>query len=81
VAAASPFSKSSKRSSAPPASIFAWSSPGGAQATPPGSWRRAIARALLGWQPKLSELSTIVAHALAWERKRMAPGTGRAHAG
>jgi len=39
------------------------------------------ARALLGWQPKLSELSTIVAHALAWERKRMAPGTSRAHAG
>jgi UDP-glucose 4-epimerase len=39
------------------------------------------ARALLGWQPELSELSTIVAHALAWERKRMAPGTGRPHAG
>jgi UDP-glucose 4-epimerase len=33
------------------------------------------ARALLGWQPQLSELSTIVAHALAWERKRMAPGS------
>jgi UDP-glucose 4-epimerase len=39
------------------------------------------ARALLGWQPRLGELSTIVAHALAWERKRMALGTGQAHAG
>jgi UDP-glucose 4-epimerase len=39
------------------------------------------ARALLGWRPRLDDLSTIVAHALAWERKRMALGTGQAHAG
>ncbi len=39
------------------------------------------ARALLGWQPRLGDLSTIVAHALAWERKRMALGSGQAHAG
>jgi UDP-glucose 4-epimerase len=25
-------------------------------------------RALLGWQPKLDDLSKIVTHALAWER-------------
>jgi UDP-glucose 4-epimerase len=39
------------------------------------------ARVLLGWQPRFGNLDTIVAHALAWERKRMAlrsarPGTG-----
>ena len=39
------------------------------------------ARALLGWQPRLGDLSTIVAHALAWERKRMALGSGQASAG
>ena len=39
------------------------------------------ARALLGWRPRLDDLSTIVAHALAWERKRMALGSGQAHAG
>ncbi len=39
------------------------------------------ARALLGWQPRLGDLSTVVAHALAWERKRMALGSGQAHAG
>ncbi len=39
------------------------------------------ARILLGWQPQLGDLSTIVAHALAWERKRMALGSGQAHAG
>jgi UDP-glucose 4-epimerase len=27
------------------------------------------ARALLGWEPKLDDLATIVGHALAWERK------------
>ena len=27
------------------------------------------ARAVLGWQPRLDDLSTIVTHALAWERK------------
>src|SRR5215813_2636738 len=27
------------------------------------------ARALIGWQPRLDELETIVTHALAWERK------------
>jgi UDP-glucose 4-epimerase len=30
------------------------------------------ARAVLGWQPQLDDLSTIVAHALAWQRKLMA---------
>jgi UDP-glucose 4-epimerase len=30
------------------------------------------ARALLGWQPRYDDLSTIVAHALAWERDLMA---------
>jgi UDP-glucose 4-epimerase len=39
------------------------------------------ARALLGWRPRLGELSTVIAHALAWERKRMARGSGQAHAG
>jgi UDP-glucose 4-epimerase len=28
-----------------------------------------LARALLGWQPQLDDLATIVAHALAWERE------------
>jgi UDP-glucose 4-epimerase len=27
------------------------------------------ARAVLGWQPRLDDLSTIVTHALAWERR------------
>jgi UDP-glucose 4-epimerase len=27
------------------------------------------ARSLLGWKPQLGELTTIVTHALAWERK------------
>jgi UDP-glucose 4-epimerase len=27
------------------------------------------ARATLGWQPRFDNLSTIVGHALAWERK------------
>jgi UDP-arabinose 4-epimerase len=35
------------------------------------------ARALLGWQPELDDLATIVAHALAWERKLRARGGGR----
>jgi UDP-glucose 4-epimerase len=39
------------------------------------------ARALLGWEPRLGDLATIVAHALAWERKRMARTPGKAHAG
>ena len=39
------------------------------------------ARAVLGWQPRFAELATIVAHALAWERKRMALARGQAHAG
>ena len=39
------------------------------------------ARALLGWQPQFGELSTIVAHALAWERQRMALARRQAHAG
>src|SRR6266487_4051513 len=39
------------------------------------------ARALLGWQPRLGELLTIVAHALAWERQRMALARRQAHAG
>ena len=30
---------------------------------------RSRARAVLGWQPQLDDLATIVAHALAWERK------------
>jgi UDP-glucose 4-epimerase len=25
---------------------------------------------MLGWQPRFDDLSTIVGHALAWERKR-----------
>jgi UDP-glucose 4-epimerase len=29
------------------------------------------ARAALGWQPRFDDLSTIVAHALAWERELM----------
>ena len=29
----------------------------------------AQARAVLGWQPRLDDLTTIVTHALAWERK------------
>ncbi len=29
------------------------------------------ARAMLGWQPRFDDLSTIVAHALAWERELM----------
>jgi hypothetical protein len=36
---------------------------------------------VLGWQPRFADLATIVAHALAWERKRMALGGGQAHAG
>jgi len=39
------------------------------------------ARALLDWQPQFGELSTIVAHALAWERQRMALARRQAHAG
>jgi len=39
------------------------------------------ARTALGWQPRFAELATIVAHALAWERKRMARGRGQAYAG
>ena len=39
------------------------------------------ARALLGWQPQFGELLTIVAHALAWERQRMALARRQAHAG
>jgi UDP-glucose 4-epimerase len=27
------------------------------------------ARALLGWRPQLDDLATIVAHALAWQKK------------
>ncbi|MGE5269426.1 MAG: UDP-glucose 4-epimerase GalE [Thiohalocapsa sp.] len=30
----------------------------------------ALARSLLGWQPQLSDLDTIIATALAWERRR-----------
>ena len=30
------------------------------------------ARELLGWRPQFNDLSTIVAHALAWERKLLA---------
>jgi UDP-glucose 4-epimerase len=26
-------------------------------------------RSLLGWRPQLDDLSTIVAHALAWQKK------------
>jgi UDP-glucose 4-epimerase len=52
----------------------------------PGDLARVVAaadraRALLGWQPRLDDLATIIAHALAWERKRMALGSGQAHAG
>jgi UDP-glucose 4-epimerase len=39
------------------------------------------ARAMLGWQPRFDDLSTIVAHALAWERallKRRADAADRA---
>ena len=39
------------------------------------------ARALLDWQPRLGDLATIVAHALAWERKRMALAERKAHVG
>ncbi len=38
----------------------------------PGAHRRRIrtrARAVLGWQPRFDDLSTIVTHALAWERE------------
>jgi UDP-glucose 4-epimerase len=31
-------------------------------------------RAVLGWQPQFDDLTTIVSHALAWERKLMARG-------
>ena len=42
----------------------------GGRAIPPPSWRdvRASAR-VLGWAPQLDDLDTIVAHALAWERR------------
>ena len=30
------------------------------------------ARELLGWQPRFADLETMVDHALAWERHRMA---------
>jgi UDP-glucose 4-epimerase len=33
------------------------------------------ARALIGWQPQLDDLETIVAHALAWQRKLMTRNT------
>lgn len=39
------------------------------------------ARALLGWQPQLGDLAMIVAHALAWERKRMALAERKAQVG
>jgi UDP-glucose 4-epimerase len=39
------------------------------------------ARVLLGWQPRFGDLDTIVAHALAWERKRMALRSARAGTG
>jgi UDP-glucose 4-epimerase len=29
-------------------------------------------RAALGWQPRLDDLATIVAHAFAWEKKLLA---------
>jgi UDP-glucose 4-epimerase len=35
-----------------------------------------MARRELGWQPRYSELDTIMAHAWAWERSRPAPGSG-----
>jgi UDP-glucose 4-epimerase len=35
------------------------------------------ARSLLGWQPQLDDLATIVGHALAWERKLRARGSQR----
>jgi hypothetical protein len=39
-------------------------------------------RTTLGWQPRFDDLSTIVAHALAWERELMArrvPRGGHVH--
>jgi UDP-glucose 4-epimerase len=39
------------------------------------------ARTLLGWQPRFDDLSIIIAHALAWERKRMALAPEEADAG
>ncbi|MEI6486500.1 MAG: UDP-glucose 4-epimerase GalE [Sphingomonadales bacterium] len=32
------------------------------------------ARELIGWQPRFDDLQTMVGHALAWERKRLAAG-------
>src|SRR5262249_48752934 len=34
-------------------------------------------RQTLAWQPRFAELSTIVAHALAWERALLAGSSGR----
>jgi UDP-glucose 4-epimerase len=34
-------------------------------------------RNLLGWRPRWDDLSLIVRHALAWERKRLAQGRAR----
>ena len=39
------------------------------------------AQKLLGWRPQLGDLETIVAHALAWERKLLAAVRQPAHAG
>ncbi len=36
-----------------------------------------LARATLGWEPRFDDLSTIVAHALAWERALMARRPGQ----
>jgi UDP-glucose 4-epimerase len=36
------------------------------------------ARTMLGWQPRFDDLSTIVAHALAWERALLKRGTSTA---
>jgi UDP-glucose 4-epimerase len=52
----------------------------------PGDPARIVAaadriRAQLGWQPRLADLPTIIAHALAWERKRMGLARGQAHVG
>ena len=36
---------------------------------------RSQARELLGWQPRFADLQTMVGHALAWERRRLATAT------
>ena len=51
-----------------PTSPCAWASDG--PATRPPSWLTPTASSkLLGWEPKLNDLDTIVGHALGWEKR------------